>query len=408
MNFKKVVKNTSWLTAGQLVGRAIGFLYYIILARYLSVSEFGVWNWVLGLGYNFYPLADFGIERYILKHLPRRPAKKSEYLAKLLPLRLVLAIGSVFLSCLLALILGSPQKAGYMLIFNLALLPYNLIFLYANIKNALEKMHVFGISTVAVTLGYTLIGLVMMKFNLGLGWLFGSYFLGTIITLSGLFILVKRNSLKLGWEWDPKFYKKVISESWAFALILVTAVFYLRISLILIGTLLGDYQAGIYGAASKFIEAGILFPQSIAVAFFPSFSILFVKDKKRLKKTYLRALPVLFLVSMPFFIVMSFGADLIIPTIYGQEYLAAVPVFKLMGVLMIFFFMNSLADNIIQSSEKFVNFLPYRILNFLVALVCGIVLIPRFGVIGGVWTLIIGELYGFFVNNWYVLKIVND
>jgi len=75
MNKKIIFKNTAWMSVGQFVGRGIGFLYYIFLARYLSVSQFGVWNWVLGLGYNFYPLADFGIQRYILKHLPRNPDK---------------------------------------------------------------------------------------------------------------------------------------------------------------------------------------------------------------------------------------------------------------------------------------------------------------------------------------------
>ncbi len=395
------------MSIGQVVGRGIGFLYYIFLARYLSVSQFGVWNWVLGLGYNFYPLADFGIQRYILKHLPRTPDKKEEYLHKLLPLRLGLAVGSVLISCLLALILGSPAKAGYMLIFGLALLPYNLIFLYTSIRNAFEEMHVLGLANIGITLGYTLAGLIIMQLDLGLGWLFGSYFFGIMTSFLILNSLVEEKLLS-GWKWDLTLYKEIIKESWVFGLFLVLAVFYLRISLILIGSLLGDYQAGIYGAASKFVEAGILFPQSIAVAFFPSFSKLFVNDRKRLKHMYLRTLPILLAAAIPFWAVMWFGGKYIIPAVYGQNYLPAVPIFRLMGVLMILFFVNSLADNVIQNSNRVKRFLPLRIMNFLFALIVGLIIIPKLGVIGGVWTLIFGEVYGFVVNNWYVLRIVND
>ncbi len=408
MNKKKIFKNSLWMSGGQAVSRAIGFLYYVLLARYLSVSDFGVWNWVLGLGYNFYPLADFGIQRYVLKHLPRNPEKKDEYLAKLLPVRLGLAFISVFLSCLLALILSSPLKAGYMFIFGLALLPHNLIFLFTSIKNAFEEMHYFGLSIFGISVGYTLAGIIMMQAGLGLGWLFLSYLIGTGLVFILLNINSDKNSLWDKWIWAPKFYKKVFSESWAFGVLQIAGVFYLRLSLILIGILLGDYQAGIYGSASKFIEAGILFPQSIAIALFPSFSKLFITNTRHLKKAYLKTLPILVLASLPFFMIMWFGGKLIIPAIYGIDYLEAVPVFRLMGVVMIFFFINSLADNVIQNSNQVIQFLPLRILNFLVSLVAGIILIPKMGVIGGVWTLIIGEIFGVMVNNWYVFKILND
>ncbi len=408
MNKKIIFKNSLWMSGGQAVSRAIGFLYYVLLARYLPVSDFGIWNWVLGLGYNFYPLADFGIQRYVLKHLPRSPELKDEYLAKLMPVRLLLAIGSVFLSCLLALILGSPLKAGYMFIFGLALLPNNLIYLFTSIKNAFEKMHYFGLATLGISLGYTITGILMMQAGLGLGWLFLSYLVGTGLIFIILNLYSPETNLISKWQWAPRFYKKVFSESWTFAVLQIIGVFYLRLSLILIGIFLGDFQAGIYGSASKFIEAGILFPQSVAVAFFPSFSKMFANDIKRLKKAYQKTIPVLVLTSLPFFAVMWFGGELIITNIYGPEYQQAVPVFKLMGVVMIFFFINSIADNVIQNSNRVTQFLPLRLLNFIISLISGIILIPKMGVIGGVWALIIGEIYGLVVNNWYVFRIINS
>ncbi len=407
MNRRRIAKNSLWMTGGQILGRALGFFYYVFLARYLGVSDFGVWNWVLGLGYNFYPLADFGIQRYVLKNLAREPEKRNRYLSRLLPLRLGLAFASIFLSSIFALIFGSPQKAFYMAIFGLALFPYNLIFLYTSIKNAFEKMHFFGLATIGCSLGYTLTGILMINYGLGLGWLFLSYFIGTLLVFL-IFQTLPKINFFTNWEWDPKFYKKVLSESWAFAFLQVIGVFYLRISLILIGIVGSDYQAGIYGSASKFIEAGILFPQSIAIAFFPSFSRIFVNSREKLKKTYLKVLSLVAVGSLPFAATMWAGAEYIIPVIYGPEYIEAVPVFKLMGLLLVLFFVNSQADIIIQNSEQVVGFLPYRLANFIFALFFGLILIPRMGAIGGVWTLIFSEIFGLIINNIFVFKILHQ
>ena len=77
---QKIVKNSLVLVIGQLISRAIGFLYFIFLARILGVAHFGIYAWVLGFVYNFLPVADFGLERYILKYIPRNRNKTNFYL----------------------------------------------------------------------------------------------------------------------------------------------------------------------------------------------------------------------------------------------------------------------------------------------------------------------------------------
>jgi O-antigen/teichoic acid export membrane protein len=408
MDKKKVAKNSIWLSGGQFIGRIIGFVYFIFLARNLPVNDFGIYSWVLGLSYNFYPLADFGIQRYVLKHLSRDLSKSKQFLSKLLPLRFVLAVGSLLLSSLLALILGSPTKAGFVALFGLSLIPFNLIYLYTAIKNSAEEMQVYSIATIGAVTAYSLIGAIMIQLGLGLPWLFLAYFLGNLIVLIGLLLQSRKLNLDTKWDWDPDFCKKVLNESWAFAFLQVIAVFYLRLSLVLVGSILGDYQAGIYGTASKFIEAGILLPQSIAIAFFPSFSKIYTENKKRLKRIYFKTLPLLALIGLVTAAAMWLIGPYLIPLVFGPEYQPAVPIFQLMGVLMFFFFINSLAGNIIQNSPKVKQFLPLRLINFLVALIAGLILIPKQGAIGGVWAMIIGEIYGLLINNFYVLKILNN
>ncbi|MCX6724647.1 MAG: oligosaccharide flippase family protein, partial [Candidatus Shapirobacteria bacterium] len=106
---------------------------------------------------------------------------------------------------------------------------------------------------------------------------------------------------------------------------LILAVFYLRISLLLVGLLKGDYYTGLYGSVFKFIEAIILIPQSLALALFPLSARLLLEDKEKLKKIYQKGLGVLLLFALPFVLIFIFAAKLIISLAYGADYLPAAP-----------------------------------------------------------------------------------
>ena len=405
---RKIFRNTLFLSGSQILGRIIGFLYFIFLARNLGVENFGVYAWVLAFVYNFYPLADFGIEKIVIRDLPREPEKASYYLQRLLPLRFWLAIFTLILLLLLSL----PMKLGagkffFIFLFGLTILPTNLIYLVAFIQNAREKAKTYALSTVTISLLSALLGFFIVSFKLPLPFLYLAFFFASLPILAILIRMARSLKLEFGWINDFPFWKKILKQAWVFALITTLAVFYLRSSLVLVGWLLGDYQAGIYGAASKFVEAGVMIPQGLTLALFPLSSRLLIHDKKKLKELYLKVWLLLLVLALPVAGVMFWGSKFIIPLVYGIDYLPAVPVFSLMGLLIIFLFVNSLAGNIIHNSRKVKQFLPFAFLNFLTALILGLVLIPKLGVIGGVWAMIGGEIFGLVINNIFVYKILN-
>ena len=95
-------------------------------------------------------------------------------------------------------------------------------------------------------------------------------------------------------------------------------------------------------------------------------------------------------------------------TVYGSNYLGAVPVFMILGLSFVFFFPNALAGNIIQNSDKFKRFLPWAVANFLVALILCLILIPRYSIVGAAWAVVGGEIFGLIINNWFVFRILKE
>ena len=105
---------------------------------------------------------------------------------------------------------------------------------------------------------------------------------------------------------------------------------------------------------------------------------------------------------------MFLGARLIVPLIYGPSYREAVPVFAVLGLAMVLFFVNALPGNIIQNSPKVTRFLPLAGVNLVIVAILGCLLIPRWSVMGAAWTVVGGEMTGLVINNWFVWQTLKS
>jgi len=404
---KKIAKNGFYLLLGQVISRLIGFFYFIFLARILSVENFGIYAWVLGFVYNFLPVADFGIERYILKNLPRHLDKAEDYFRHLLGLKTILAFLTSFLVITLGFLMGlSGEKLISLIVFSLLFFPQNIFHLIISFQNAREEV----LSGVWANIFFSLLGAVLgiaaVRRGLGVTWLFVSYLAALLVMVLGLLIRAKKLNLPL----KPKFEKKTALLVWKecrfFALLVIMGNFYLRIPLITIGQSMGDYWAGIYGSISKFLEAGVLIPQAISLALAPTFSRLLLTDKKKLGKIYLRAGALVIALGLIPLVFFLFGGNFFINLVYGERYLPAAPSLKILGLIFPLLFFNYLAANIIENSSRVKQFLPWAVGHFIFVFLLAIILSQKFGILGGAASLLLGEILRFFLNQKFVVSIL--
>ncbi|MDD3532274.1 MAG: oligosaccharide flippase family protein [Candidatus Shapirobacteria bacterium] len=404
---KRIAKNGLYLILSQVAGRTIGFAYFIFLARSLTVENFGIYAWVLGFVYNFLPVADLGIERYILKNLPRHPDRSGEYFRDLLGLKIALAGITFLLTIALGLVLGlSGEKLVSLLIFSLIFLPNNIIHLTASFQNAREEV----ITGIAANLFFSTLGALMgagaVFLGLGVTWLFITYFAALLITALGVIVRAQELDLPLKPRFSPKTIRLVWRECRFFAILVIMGNFYLRIPLITIGQTMGDYWAGIYGSVSKFLEAGILIPQAVSLAVAPTFSRLLIQNKNQLKKIYRQiSLGVVLLSLLPLMIFLLAG-EFFINLVYGGRYLPAVPALKILGLVLPLLFFNFLAANIIENSKKVKGFTPWAIGHFVLVFLLAIILPGRWGIAGGAASLLIGEIIRLGLNQNFINKIL--
>lgn len=406
---KKVVKNTVFLSSANLFARAIGFFYFIFLGRILGVENFGHYNFALALVYNFYPVADFGVERLILRDLSKDTSAAQKYFQKIIPLRFTLALISIFLVSLLGFFLSKNNFDRLnIFVFSLCLIPWTFNQLVAGIANAFEKMEIQSLAVVGMSLLTAIFGGItaFLGGNVTL-ILLAAFLANSVVSLLMLKMCLKIN-LKFKIAVDCLFWRKIIKESIVFALITIMAVFYLRMGVVMINWFKGPYYTGIYSSGFKFLEASLLIPQSFALALFPQTARLLIKDKNKLKSNYIRSLGLIFVFCLTYALIFWFFSFEIIKFSYGSSYLEGELIMKMLGWVAGLFFLNALPGNIIQNTSKVKEFTWWLagklVLHFLLCLI----FIPRWGLVGAVWSLGISEFYGLIINNWFVVRILKE
>ncbi len=404
---KRIAKNSFYLVLSQIAARTIGFIYFIFLARSLTVENFGIYAWVLGFVYNFLPVADFGIERYILKNLPRHLDQAKDYFRSLLGLKLVLGGLTLVLVISLGLIIGlSEEKLISLLIFSTVFLPYNIFHLIISFQNAREEVITGAIGNLLFSLLGALLGAGVIFLKLGVAWLFVAYLLSLFINVLGLTVRAQKVGLSLKPRLKKETIKKVWQECRFFAVLVIMSNFYLRIPLIAIGRIMGDYWSGIYGSVSKFLEAGILIPQAVSLAVAPTFSRLLIQNKDKLKKLYYKTgLGVVGLSLVPLALFLLAG-NWFINLIYGERYLPAIPALKILALSLPLFFFNYLAANVIENSKEVKKFIPWAASHFLLVFLLAIILPGKWGIIGGAASLLIGEIARLILNQKFINNIL--
>lgn len=406
---KKVFRNTIFLSLSQIISRGIGFIYFIFLARSLGVADFGIYSFTIAFIYNFIPVADFGIERLILRDISRDPEKIYFFFQRLVPLRIILSFLAYFIAIGLGIALGiSGQRLLYLAIFGLALFPYNFAFLIISFQNAREKMQYLALANILIIFITATLGTIFVLLKMSFFWIFLAYPFSNLMVAIYMFIIIRKWNFSLRMVIDFEFCQKILSNSWIFAAFTIIAVFYLRTTVLFVGIYKDSVSSGLYNSVFKFIEAGILIPQSLALALFPLSSRLFQTDKKKLFKIYLRSLGLLFLFSLPFALLLIVFPDFIILSAYGKNFLPAAGVFRVLGLSLILFFVNTLPGNIIQNSENVKKFLPFSLISLFFVIVLSSVLIPKYSLVGAGWSVFGGELIGFLISNYFVYKFLHE
>jgi len=140
----KIVRNFFSLSTAAVVRRGLNFAVSIYLARVLGASGFGLLAFAQAIMAYLSLIASLGLPRLGEREIARSHEDVPKYVNAIIPLRLVLGLGSYFILIILVLILSKGHFASiFILLYGLMLFTraFNLDWVF----RGTEKMHFLAV-----------------------------------------------------------------------------------------------------------------------------------------------------------------------------------------------------------------------------------------------------------------------
>lgn len=403
---KTIFKNMSWIAVSQVIASICGFIWTVLMTRYLGVTRYGIFGFATSLTGILAITADLGISTHIVRHIATDYDSAPKYLGNAIPLKCIFAVGT-FILTLIILILGKSDDITVIitLLFAIEIVIRSFIGLLNGSFQAFEEGKYQGIGNTVLHVILLIFILITIFTDLGLYGITFSYILANLISLAYLYLTFEKNITKPKFELDMEFCKKITLYSLPFAATGVLYSLYYSIDGVMLTSLVGNYATGIYNATTKLILVLTIFYSVYGSVIFPVMSKFYKNDKKLLLISYEKSIKYLMLVMIPLAIAtMIYSLD-IIRLIYGTEFDPASSVLSILIWTVCLLFVSGAGNTLLNASHKEVSVTKIYAIAAVFNIALNFVLIPYLSYDGAAITTVLSDLLIVALQTYVIYKL---
>lgn len=379
---------------------AIALAVRIILPRHLGPEAFGGYQFADAFTTVVLVVTGLGLETYIRKEVPTRPAHANDFFGGATILRL--ALGVVVLAlCVAGVRLGGKSALVATLVALLGaaqlLLQTNVIF--GALLHAAGTVGGLSLLNVAGKLVWGG-GIVAALFTTGDVRLVALAVVGaeTLRTV-GMAILARRH-LALRWRVDVASTRAVVRASLPFYVAVVAGAVYGGIDTTIMSFLTPDVEVGWFGATSTLVGLSLLLAPLIGWVLLPLLSRAAARSTEELLVVGRRGTELILTLAFPITLLLGLHAELAIHTAFGDAYAPAARALRIEAPLFVFTYAAMVASTVLVRLERSWAVTWVQIGGMVLSPTLNVLLVPwayhRYGAggagIGAAITLMITEL----------------
>lgn len=402
-----ITRNLFSLVTGQTISLLLNFISITLIARYLGVTDFGLFSYTVALVSIIAKLIDFGLVTVTF----RESSKEKEnynFLNTAITLRIVLfVIVIVFFNGIAWLFKFSNLE---ILLSNILLLNVILSSKFQNFRELLDIPFKITLtshySMIALLLdNFLLLVLIFIIIQLKLGIIF-VVLVYVISNLPGFLYLIyslyKRHEYRFRFTLHRTTW--LIKESLPLFVYVLLAVLIQQVDILLLKNLDSEFSAGIYSAAMRLTLPLMIIPSAIVSTIFSTLVKNVGLDENRNKLINRFIFKTLFLISFGFTVLIGFKSTDIVTLVFGPDYLKSALALILLLFTQIFLFSNYFTINLLTIYNKQRKTMTYAVIVLLINFILNIVFIPLYSFNGAG----IAKLVAVAVGTFTLLIITRD
>lgn len=393
-NVRKVLGGAALLASAQVLSRLIAMVFTLVIARLMSVSDFGTLNFALSMVVIFALVQDLGISRTVVKEIARRPEDAALWIGRLLPAKLVLSSIAAFAMPVAAAMAGYDGSSVVVLVVGASMLPSAAVWLLLeNATQGVGAIRLLARVTISNAALQTTLGLAAAWMGRGdprvlVAAMVVANVLGTVI----LWRLLVRRIGPIVPAFDLAFSRRTIAASLPYLSVAIAVAAIGRVEVLMLARLAGDAQAGVFAAAFKLFEAALFVLYSTQIAMNPILARLVAGERPDLERWLDWEFGVLAALAVPACAGAYLLAGPLIQLLYPQGYAEAGDVLRVLLSALPIVAMQVFTAGVLVLTDGQRAVLALNLAVIAAQVVLAWALIPRFGALGAALGLVGSQL----------------
>ena len=363
------------------------------MARYLGVSDYGIFGFATSLTAILAIIVDLGINTHVVRHVATDYDSAPKYLGNALPLKSIFSIGAMILTLIILLIMKADELTiTVTLLFTIEMVIKSYIYLLNGSFQAFEEGKYQGIGNTLLHIILLIFILITIFTDLGLIGISVSYILANALTLIYAYYSFQKHITKPKFEFDLEFCKQITILSIPFAVIGLLYTIYYSIDIVMLTNMVGSYASGIYNATYKLISVLTLFYSVYTAVIFPVMSKFFNDDESMLLISFEKSIKYLMMVIIPIAIATMFYSLDIIQLIYGNKYDPASSVLSILIWTVCLLFVSGACNTLLNASHKEVAVTKIYTIAAIFNVILNLFMIPYLSYDGAAITTVLSDI----------------
>lgn len=390
---RTIFNNMGWLMISQIVASVCGFIWTVLMARYLGVEKYGLFGFATSLTGILAITVDLGISTHIVRHIATDYDSAPHYLGNAIPLKSIFAIGTIILTLIVLILMKSDELTIIVtLLFTIEMIIRSFIGLFNGTFQAFEEGKYQGIANTTLHLILLIFILISIFANFGIIGIAISYILANALVLGYMYYALKKNVTKPKYDLDIEFCKKITRYSLPFAVTSLLYIIYYSIDVVMLQNMVGSYATGIYNATYKLISVLTLFYSVYTAVIFPVMSRFFKDDESMLLISFEKSIKYLMMVIIPIAIATMFYSLDIIQLIYGNKYDPASSVLSILIWTVCLLFVSGACNTLLNASHKEVAVTKIYTIAAIFNVILNLFMIPYLSYDGAAITTVLSDI----------------
>lgn len=394
------IHNSGWIFFDKILRALLGVLVGAWVARYLGPTQFGELAYCIAFIAIFQSITNLGLDGIVVREIANHPERANIVLGTTFQLRLFTGLISWALALLVYGLTNSFEDQGILIV---ALVGAGMIFQVADTVdlwfrgNSQSKRTVMAKAAAYLLSNAILVGLILIEAPL-IAFAIVIALEGAITALA-LHYSYKRFPSCGVWQKHIPEAKKLLWESWPYLISGLSIMLYMRIDQIMIKSMLGEHELGIFSAIIPISNLWNMIPAALCVSLGPLMARKKLAGSEALNDSLIKMFRFFWLLGFIVVACTLMLSKFVVETMYGQAYIESISVLNIYVFTCIPIAMGLGQGLWLLNERKSYLSLFQTITGAVVSVATNLVFIPLWGVEGAAIAAVISQVSSCFLVN---------